>query len=515
MSEPALSGPDLVAGISVSDLGDGQMITGHAFGKPVLMVRRREELFAVDALCTHYSGPLGDGVLAGERVICPWHHACFDLRTGAAVAAPAMRPLTVFTTRREGDRFLVTGVVKDRFPAPSCGSAVNEVVIVGAGAAGSFAAHELRRQGYRGRLVLLTGEDDLPYDKPNLSKDYLAGSTPEEWIPLRSDEDYKRDGIELRIGARAEAIDAGRRRIRLPGSEELPFDALLLATGAEPRRLDILGADASHVFYLRTFKDSKRLIGAVANAKTAVVIGASFIGLEVAASLRTRGLDVTVVGPGERPLERVFGRDLAAFVKDVHESHGVRFRLGHKPVEIAGTRVVLDDGSEIRADVVAVGVGVSPAVHLAQATGIDVDNGIIVDAHLQTNIPGIYAAGDVARWPYHRSGDRIRVEHWDVAALQGQTAARNILGAREPFRAIPFFWSQHYDLVLCYVGHAPTWDSAEIHGSLKDGSAVSVYRRNGRVDAVATLFRDDISIAVQLAMERGDERELERVVASL
>ena len=502
MTTETISTPDLQTGVPISELVDGAMIAGHVGEDAVVLARRGDAFYALDAFCTHYHAPLADGAIIGDTLRCPWHHACFDLRSGGAVAAPAMRPLRTWPTVRDGD--VVRVVPTPRPAAAATRTASREhIVILGAGAAGSFAAAELRRIGFGGRVTLLTRESRLPYDKPNLSKDYLAGRAPADWIPLRSEEEYANDGVELRLRTTVDCIDAARSDVHLTTGERIAFDRLIIATGASARRLDVPTAKDARVFYLRTWTDADALRGAAEKVRDVVIIGASFIGLETAASLRERGVNVTVIGAEQRPLERVLGRDVADFVRRTHEAHGVRFRLGRRPSEIRADAVVLDDGSVEPCDLVVAGIGVQPNIALAGAAGLAVDRGIVFDEHLQTSMPNIFAAGDAARFPSVRSGRSIRVEHWAAAARQGQFAARNAAGRRERFTAVPFFWSQHYDLVLAYVGHAEHADDSQVFGSLDEHNAAVVYRDGGRIAAVATLFRDDISLAVEAAMESG------------
>jgi NADPH-dependent 2,4-dienoyl-CoA reductase/sulfur reductase-like enzyme/nitrite reductase/ring-hydroxylating ferredoxin subunit len=508
--EQQLSGPDLAQGIALADLADGGQLLGHAGGEPVLVVRRGEEIFAVGATCTHYGGPLAEGLVVGDTVRCPWHHACFSLRTGEAVRAPALNPVACYRVERAGDRIFVREKVE---PAPRpVAAGPDPVVIVGAGAAGGVAAETLRKEGYGGRIVLIGPEPDPPYDRPNLSKDYLAGNAPEEWIPLHPREFWDERRVELLLGARVTDLDPGNKRVTLADGRSLDYGALILATGAEPVRLSLRGGDLPHVHYLRSLADSRAIIETAGRARRAVVVGTSFIGLEVAASLRARGLEVTAVGPDERPLARVLGPQLGDFIRAVHEEHGVAFRLGTKPKAIFKKTVQLESGESLPADLVVIGVGVRPNVALAEAAGLEVDGGVLVDEFLQTSVPGVFAAGDVARWPDRRCGDWIRVEHWVVAERQGQTAAHNVLGRRERFDAVPFFWSQHYDVVIGYVGHATKWDAIEISGSLAEKDATVAFRSGGRIAAVATVFRDRASLEAELALERGDMAALEAVV---
>jgi NADPH-dependent 2,4-dienoyl-CoA reductase/sulfur reductase-like enzyme/nitrite reductase/ring-hydroxylating ferredoxin subunit len=509
--ETQLTGPDLSQGISTADLADGGQVVGHTGGEAVLVVRRGSEIFAVGATCTHYGGPLGDGQVVGDTVRCPWHHACFSLRTGEAVRAPALNPVSCYRVDREGDKIFVRDKIDAASKRPAGGP--DPVVIVGAGAAGNAVAETLRKEGYGGRIVLIGPEPDLPYDRPNLSKDYLAGNAPEEWIPLHPRDFYDERRIELLLGTPVTAIDPDGRTVTLAGGRTLGWGALVLATGAEPIRLPIPGFDLPHVHLLRSLADSRAVIEKAKAAKRAVVLGASFIGLEAAAALRTRGLEVTVAAPEDRPLGRVMGPDLGDFIRGLHEEHGVVFKLGTKPAVITASEVRLDSGESLPADLVVAGIGVRPRVALAEAAGLATGNGVLVDEHLRASARGIWAVGDIARWPDPHSGERIRVEHWVVAERQGQTAARSILGSDERFDAVPFFWSQHYDVSINYVGHAAKWDSADLDGSLADRNATVTFRSAGRVAAVATVWRDKESLEAELAMERGDAKALASVVS--
>ena len=495
------AGPDLSLGVTLSNFSR-DMLHGHVGDEEVLLVRSGSGIFAIDAHCSHYHGPLADGVVDGEHVRCPWHHACFDLRTGEATRAPALNPLAVWEVEREGERIFVRQ--KCEQPKPRIKRVVDaptRVVIVGGGAAGFAAAEMLRRQDYRGSIVMLS-QETAPVDRPNLSKDYLAGIAPEDWLPLRPDDFYREADIDLRLSVEVASIDIGAKRVLLASGEGIPFDRLLLATGAEPVRLPIPGADQSHVHLLRSLNDCRAIIASAKDARRAVVIGASFIGLEVAASLRARDIEVHVVGLEQRPMERVLGPEMGDFVRALHEEHGVIFHLGDTVNSIDGKRASLKSGSVIEADLVVIGVGVKPRLALAERCGLAIDRGVTVDAYLETSGPGIYAAGDIARWPDRHSGQAIRVEHWVVAERQGQTAARNMLGQREVFDAVPFFWSQHYDVPINYVGHAEKWDEITIDGDIGAKDCLVRYKSGGRVLAVASIYRDVASLEAEIAMEK-------------
>ncbi|HZM09647.1 MAG TPA: FAD-dependent oxidoreductase [Candidatus Limnocylindrales bacterium] len=498
--------PDLKAGFPFDKLKDGGMILGHVDGEDVILARRGDELFAVGAACTHYHGPLAQGLLVDETVRCPWHHACFSLRTGEALRAPALDPIACWRVERIGDEVYVREKLAEAHPKATLGTETSHklpssIVIIGGGAAGLAAADMLRREGYDGPLTMISADDSAPYDRPNLSKDFLAGTASDDWIPLRSSDFYTDRRIELVLGSRVSALDLQQKRVQLENGKTCGFEALLIATGAEPVRLKIEGATDSQVTYLRTFADSKAIVAKAASAKRVAVVGSSFIGLEVAASLRTRGIEVDVVAPDRQPLERVMGPEVGRFIRGVHEAHSVLFHLGQTVKHIDGRRLTLSDGAEFEADFVVLGVGVRPSLAVAEQAGLAIDRGIVVSEYLETSVPGVFAAGDVARWPDPHSGERIRVEHWVVAERQGQVAARNMLGYREPFNAVPFFWSQHYDVVINYVGHAEEWDAIEIEGELDARNCAVAYKKGDRTLAVATISRDLQSLQAEAAME--------------
>jgi NADPH-dependent 2,4-dienoyl-CoA reductase/sulfur reductase-like enzyme len=389
-------------------------------------------------------------------------------------------------------------------PRESLGSSEHpsSIVIVGGGAAGLAAADMLRRERYEGPIVLVSADEDPPVDRPNLSKDYLAGEAQDDWIPLWPPDVFAEKRVELLLGSRVSSIDSSGRTVVLENGSRRDFGALLIATGADPVRLPVAGADSTQVCYLRSFADSRAIVERARTAKHVVVVGASFIGLEVSAALRTRGVAVDVVAPEHVPLERVMGAEVGRFVQSIHTAHGVVFHLGETVTSIAGRTVTLSGGGTLDADFVVMGVGVKPSTAVAERSGLAVDRGIAVNEFLATSQPGIYAAGDVARWPDPHTGERIRVEHWVVAERQGQVAARNMLGRREPFDAVPFFWSQHYDVTIRYVGHAERWETVAIDGSLDARDASVSFIRGGKTLAVATVSRDRESLQAELQLEQ-------------
>jgi len=493
---------DFKNGVPLSNVPDGGMVQGQVDGEEVVLARRGSELFAVAAHCTHYHGPLADGLIQGDEVRCPWHHACFSLRTGEALRAPALDPIQCWKVEQVGEKVFVREKLAQLGSKPVSASHPSSVVIVGGGAAGLAAADMLRREGYQGPLTMISADSAPPCDRPNLSKDFLAGTAPPEWIPLRPPEWYAERKIDLLLNTRITELNTAKKRVTADNGKTYEYGALLLATGADPVKLPVEGATPSQVLYLRSFADSQSIVARVASAKQVVVVGASFIGLEVAASLRARGVAVHVVAPGRLPMEKILGPELGSFVRNLHESHGVTFHLERTVRRVDGSRVTLSDGSTIEADFLVLGVGVVPSIALAEAAGLAMDRGIAVNEYLETSAKGVFAAGDIARWPDPRSGQGIRVEHWVVAERQGQTAAKNMLGQNRRFDFVPFFWSQHYDIPINYVGHVEKWDSIVVDGDVDNKDCTVSFNQNGRRMAVVTIFRDLESLKVEAEMEQ-------------
>lgn len=494
-------GPDLGLGVPLESLREGVPLAGHLGEESVLLYRRGVEVWAVGGTCTHWSGPLAEGLVAGEEIRCPWHHACFSLRTGEALAPPALNPLPRWRTHVENGRVRLGERLGGDVRSPAVPLASpSSIVIVGAGAAGAAAAETLRREGYAGPVSLVDPDADAPYDRPNLSKDYLAGSAPEEWLQLRDAGFYAEQDIE-RVVASVVAVDATVRRVRLADGRELPYGALLIATGAFPIRPPIDGVTQPHVHVLRSLADCRRLIEAATHARRVVIAGASFIGLEAAAALRARGLEVCVVAPEPVPFARVFGEALGGMLRALHEEHGVAFRLGRTLARITARDVVLDDGATLPADLVLIGVGVRPLLDVGASAAVADADGVPVDAQLRTRDPAIWAAGDIARYPDALTGERIRIEHWVVAQRQGQAAARSMLGSHASFTAVPFFWTQQHGTSVNYTGHAERWDEVQSEGDVARRSARVTLLRGGSVRAVVTVGRDRDSLEAEVMLE--------------
>ena len=507
---------DFTKGFPVDDLQNGGMIQGKVGDDDVILARHADELFAVGAGCTHYHGPLVEGLLVGDELRCPLHHACFSLRTGMALCGPAFDAIPRWRVERVAKRVFVREKLAALAQYPEANAkrppnSPSSVVIVGGGAASLAAAEMLRRRGYDGPVTIVSADGATPYDRPNVSKDYLQEPIPDEWMNLRPPDFYRAQRIDLVLNARVSSLNPHQKQVQLEDGRTYPFGALLLATGAEVIKLPIPGARESDLFYVRSWSDARAIVKRVETAKQVVVVGASFIGLEVAASLRSRGLDVHVVAREHQPFQRTLGAEVGAFFRELHESHGVVFHLGRTVRGMTGHQVTLDDGTNLQADFLVLGVGVRPSVTLAEQAGLQVDRGIVVNEYLETSAPGIFAAGDIARWPDPHSGQQIRVEHWVVAERQGQVAARNILGCRERYEAVPFFWTRQFGVSLKYVGHAEKWDTVEIDGSLDAKDCAVSYKQGGKTVAVATIGRNLQNLQFEARMEGSSGTDQERI----
>lgn len=506
-----LSGPDLASGVMEDLLKDGESLLGHVGGESVLLVRQDGSYFAVGAKCSHYGGPLNEGLIVGETVHCPWHHACFDLRTGEVLKAPALNPIAAWYVEVKDGKVFVTGK-KVIAASPRVGTENQRFVIIGAGGAGTAAAVNLRSHGFQGTVTMVSEDKALPYDRPNLSKDFLSGNAPESWIPLFPEEFYKDNKIHLELGVSALKIDSHRQHVLLSNGKTLSYDRCLIATGGEPIKPPIPGIGKDHVYFLRTLQDSRRIIARTSWSSRVVIIGAGFIGLEVAAALRLRNMQVYVVAPEEMPLLKVVGVHVGSFLKKLHEKNGVHFHLGHAVKEIRDRSVVLDSGKSIECDFVIIGTGIHPNTSLAEQAGCRVDHGVVVNSHLETSIPGIFAAGDIARWPDPHSAKLIRVEHWEVAESQGQVAALNMLGDQVTYQDVPFFWTQHYNLRLRYIGYSEAFDRMEVFGDMeKENFAVGFYE-DQKLAALLTVGRDQESLHMEEAFKHLDDKKASEII---
>ena len=498
---------DLSTGVKLAEFNDRDTIAGKVAGEPVLLSRFDGKFFAVSGRCTHYGALLKNGLLEGEDARCPWHHSCFSLRTGEVLRNPAFDPLDRYEVAKEGDTVFVRGKKTTPVSQQLSARADLNALIVGGGAAGLACASELRRLGQQGSIKILSADTDPPYDRPNLSKDFLAGTAPGEWMPLRSASWYRDHDVDLRVNTRVHQIDLEGESVITDKSERLSFDKLLLATGCEPRKLSEPGFDAENVFVLRSFADARSIAAKAKDSARAAIIGSSFIAMEAAAALRARQVEVHVISPEKVPFARIFGEEIGAFLRALHESKGVRFHLGTVPSNFDGKRLLLADQSSLETDFVLLGIGVSPRSEIASAAGlaVDINNGICVNEYLETEASGVFAAGDVAAYPDPLTGERIRIEHWVLAERQGQTVAANMLGLHQRFQTVPFFWTMQEGTALRSVGNSKGWDEVRIDGEIRTGKFTARY------------FIDQVHVAsVTAGRDRGnleEEKLLERAIA--
>ncbi|MEH3099092.1 FAD-dependent oxidoreductase [Sphingomonas adhaesiva] len=495
---------DLADGIAATELTEGLIVAGQVDGTDIVLVRHRGRVCALSGQCTHLKAPLADGIVVDGTIRCPWHHARFDVESGEAVGAPAFAPLERFSvTEQDGHVHVATAhPVDDRVQEESA-PAIGRVVIVGAGAAGHACAEMLARHGAGASVTLIGDEADEPYDRTFCSKQYLAGKAGREEMALPAP-----DGVTLRTGVTVAAITRDDRTVTLDDGTSLPYETLVLATGAEPVRPDFYGSNRDDVHVVRTVSDADRLIAASVQARRAIVVGSSYIGLEVAASLIGRGLEVAVVSDTDLPLEKTAGTEIGAMIRELHGAKGVTFHPGRRIAQWDGKVAMLDDGTHVEGDLVVAGVGVAPRLALAEAAGLALADkadggGVAVDDRLRTSDPAIHAIGDIASAPDRRLGHPIRVEHWVVAQRMGQWLARHLLGqVSDGYDDVPFFWSGHYDLSLRYVGHVASPEDRTIDGDVAARDVAVHFAEDGREQALLTAGRDRLSLEREAEWER-------------
>ena len=482
-------------------------------GRKILLVRRGGNVQAFEGSCPHAGGPLAEGVLDGARVICPWHKAAFCTRTGRLLDPPAADDLPEYPVTMNGEEIVVT--LAPPSPAPALQAAAEDrrcFVVIGGGGAGSAAVRELRASGFAGRLVLVDREDALPYDRTLLSKYELSGEKGGEKSPLQDQPFYRRNRIERRIGE-VTAIDPARKTITFKSGDTLTYDAALLATGSRVVPAPFPGAAEAGVLLLRDRRDAARILAAASGARRAAVIGASFIGMEVAAALTERGLKVTVVAAESAPFEKPLGARIGTVFQRLHERHGVAFRFNARIARLqAGPpkAIVLEDGSRIEADLIVAGLGVRPATEFAAGLTREPDHGLAVGPDLKL-ADGLYAAGDIAAFPLWGDGPPVRVEHWRVAGQHGRLAARAMLGAPARYDAVPVFWTIQYMKRLDYVGHASGDDELVVRGDLEKPEFIAYYLRDGQVAAAAGFDRDQDMAAIVALMESRHDWTVDRL----
>ncbi|MEM5365713.1 FAD-dependent oxidoreductase [Paraburkholderia azotifigens] len=484
----------------LSDLADDGMKRIELDGTPILLIRRGGAVHAYSADCPHAGAPLEQGALCDGRLVCPWHKGTFDVATGALVEPPALLPLTRYPVRIEHDDVLVGSTPEPPKTATATAADKRTFAIVGAGAAGAAACAALREAGFAGRIVLIDREPRTPYDRTVLSKFVPSGEMPVEDIPpLLPDDFFATHGID-RIQAEVTALDAKARRIDIGSAPSIRYDAALVATGGIPKRLSLQGSEADHVKprirLLRDRDDARRLVEAATQGEHALVLGASFVGLEVASALRERKLRVTVVSPGNVPFEKQFGPELGRLFMRLHEAHGVKVRMGHHARAVergdadGALRVTLDNGDTVSCDFIVAGIGVTPATDFLEGVARNDDKSVNVDTSMRVT-DGLYAAGDIARFELQAPvSERVRIEHWRVAQQHARIAAHAMLGMPPKEPLVPFFWTYHFGKTFEYVGHAKHWDDTKFTGTPDTFEFIALLGEKGRLVAAVGCNRE-------------------------
>lgn len=499
---------NMADGVASQDLVEGAIIAGKLGDVDLVLVRSNGKVCALAGQCTHAGAPLAEGLVAEGTLRCPWHHARFQIETGEALGAPAFAPLDRFSVTEEDGLIRIGDLMPVPSPDVAAGAAdLGRVIIVGGGAAGHACAEMLARHGAGASVTILAQDPDGFYDRTACSKQYLAGEAERDELALPAPA-----GATIRQGVTVTGIDASARTVRLNDGATIAYDRLVLATGASPVAPDFEGADRDDVFVLRAVADADAIVAAADKADSAIVIGSSYIGLEVAASLVSRGLLVTVVSNADVPLEKTAGREIGSMVCRLHQDHGVVFHNGRSVRSWDGATAILDDGTQIAGRLVVAGIGVKPRIDLAEQAGLrcadkSAGGGVVVDEFLRTSDPAIHALGDIAHAPDSRLDHSIRVEHWVVAQRMGQWLARHMLGLIDtPYRDVPFFWSGHYDVNLRYVGHAQSSRNAEIDGDVDRHNFCASFGDQGEEHAMLTCGRDRAALEFERDLERGADR---------
>jgi NADPH-dependent 2,4-dienoyl-CoA reductase/sulfur reductase-like enzyme/nitrite reductase/ring-hydroxylating ferredoxin subunit len=478
------------------DLSNGQMKEVAVGERKLLLARHQDQYYATAAHCTHYGAPLAQGALNGKRVVCPWHHACFDITNGDQMEPPGCDSLPRFETEVRGDEVFVKvpeDAPEQRMVDMTRAAAGDQRTwaIIGGGAAAQYAAEAMRASGFTGRITMISRDKDYPYDRVNCSKAYLQAQAPEEWMPLRSPDFYETYDIDLLIETEVQELDVNRKTIKTKQGETITYDKVLICTGGQPRQLDIPGKDLENVYTLRSLSDSSALQQAARNVQKAVVVGSSFIGMEGAWSLAELGCEVTVVTPETLPFAGKWGEEAGHMMKALHEEKGIRFVTGVHVSKINGNAraegVTLDNGKSLKAGLVLLGVGVSPATSFIRGLELAEDGGIRVDETLHAG-QDVYAAGDIAHFPY--KGESVRIEHWRLACQHGRLAGENMTGPAKAYEGVPFFWTAQQGAQIRYLGYAPDFDRVIINGDMQERSFIAFYVKDGIVKAALGLGRD-------------------------
>ncbi len=486
----------------------------------ILLSRINDTYYAIGGCCTHYDAPLSEGLLVGDHVVCPWHHAVFNAVSGLSEEPPALEDVPHYEV------YVEDSMVKIKIPKRKdesltkrpnkfdTGQDARTFIIIGAGAAGDSAAATLRHNGFPGKIIMITKEDSIPYDRTSLNKGFLRGISDEGSLPLRSRDFYAQHSIGLMEKNEVTGIDKESRLVLLDNGESYAYDRLLIATGGRPNNLDVPGSGLDNIFTMRTLADAKKIRNASGERKNVVVVGASFIGLECAFSLTESGCSVTVVAPEDVPFAPLFGEEIGTLFKTLHEDRKVTFKLGATVDAFNGDKqvrkAVLSNGEEIPADMVIIGIGITPNTDFLENFTHSDDGGIPADHYLCAD-DNIYAAGDIVQFPYWKTGKPVRIEHWRTAQQLGICAAQNMLGKEIPFHGVPFFWSSQLGLHFRYVGYAGTWDDIRVAGDIPSRDFVAYYLENGSIEAAAGINRDKEILAAGELLQKGEIPDIRRL----
>jgi NADPH-dependent 2,4-dienoyl-CoA reductase/sulfur reductase-like enzyme/nitrite reductase/ring-hydroxylating ferredoxin subunit len=459
---------------------------------PIMLVRLGDEVRAFSADCPHAGAPLEEGAICNGRIVCPWHKGTFQIGDGSVVEPPALVGLQQYPVSIENGNVLVSATPRSE-PEPGPATDKRTMAVIGAGAAGAAACAALRQAGFEGRLVLAGAEQVAPYDRTTLSKFVLSGDMPPDDVPPLLSPDFLSTHRVERIVSEVVRLDASTRQIELSNDTTLQADAVLVCTGGVPKPMNVPGADLKGVHFLRSREDAVSILASLEGAKRAVIVGAGFIGLEVASCLRKRNIDVTVVSPGQVPFASQFGEAVGGMIKKLHEENRVVFRMPAKVASFLGNGAVnaveLQGGEKVLADVVIVGTGVRPATDFIDGLPLADDGGVPVDSAMRA-APGVYAAGDIARFPLPRSGETLRIEHWRVAQQHARVAAVNMAGGDEHYVGVPFFWTYHFEKNIEYLGHASQHDEVVVDGDLDAQDFIAYLLHEGKVAAVVACQRE-------------------------
>ncbi len=489
-------------------------------GQTILLVRMGDDYRAFAGNCPHYGAPLADGSHSDERIVCPWHHAAFDIKTGDLMEPPALDHLETYPVSIKGDDIVIelperiSGTRPAKRARKNSGGDGRAFVIIGAGASGYAAADALRQNNYRGRIVMITREKDPPYDRPNLSKGFLSGEYGDESMPLRKKNFYDEADIELLLDTTVTKVDVKRKKVTTKTGATIAYDTLLLATGGRPRTPDIPGINLDNILTLRSYADARTILAAAKNADRAAIVGAGFIGTETAWALSQHNIKVSIIAPEQVPFERVLGREIGEIFQTAHAEYGAQVLMGQSVERFEGKnkveKVILKNGDAVEVDMVILGVGVAPATDFIDGLPLNDDGSITVDKYLRA-APDVYAAGDIARFPYPLTGQNIRIEHWRTALQHGHAAGCNMAGVPTEYTSVPFFWTMQAGLSLQYVGHAQGWDEIIIDGQIAEKNFLAYYVKNGTVHAVAAMGRDRDMAAIQEVMRMNRFPSLDEV----